>query len=311
MTWFVIQTHSIWVSFFLSYIVTSALFPFVKYLQKHKFPKILSILIPYTFGILIIVFLVTIIINSFVPEIEKLVTHFPKIIQQSSSSFGFNINAKSIQSYISSDVNSVGKNAIDVTTTVFGGVFSLITIVFVSFYLLWYHDAFHEWIGNLFDGDRKKHVVFVLQQIDERLGAWARGQLLLSLCISVSVAVSLSLLKIPYAIPLGIMAGLLEFVPTLGPTLAAIPSIFVALTVSFSTALTVVVLYIFIQFLESHILAPNIMQKAVGINPVLVIIGIGLGATLLGIPGALLAVPFISFIAVLIEGIQTIDGNTK
>ena len=311
LTWFVIQTHSIWVSFFLSYVVTSALTPFVKYLQSRRFPKLLSILIPYVFGIVIIVSLVGVIINSFVPEIQIFVKSFPRIIEESSRSLGYPINEKTIQSYISSDFNAVGKNAIDVTTKVFGGIFSLITVLFVSFYLLWYHNAFHEWIANLFDGRQKLEVTNLLEQIDDRLGAWARGQLLLSFLISISITISLSFLGIPFAVPLGIMAGLLEFIPTLGPTLAAIPSIIVALTISFSTALTVVLLYIVIQFLENHILVPNIMQKAVGINPVLVIIGIGLGATLMGIPGALLAVPFISFLAVLIKGIQTIDDNSR
>ncbi len=309
MTWFVIQTHSIWVSFFLSYIVTSALIPFVKYLQKRNFPKVLSILIPYLFGLVTIVLLVSIMINSFVPEIEKFVTSFPKIVAESSRSVGYPIDTKTIQNYLSSDATSVGKNAFDVTTRVFGGFFSVITVLFVSFYLLWYHQMFRDWVAGLFEKNKKQEVEHLMQQIDDRLGAWARGQLLLSFCISVSIIIALSILGIPYAVPLGIMAGLLEFIPTLGPTIAAIPSILVALTISFSTAITVVILYICIQFLENHILVPNIMQKAVGLNPVLVIIGIGIGANLMGIPGALLAVPFISFLAVLIKGIQAIDGS--
>ena len=161
---------------------------------------------------------------------------------------------------------------------------------------------------NLFGIRYNKHAKAVLEQVDDKLGAWARGQLLLSFCIGLSLFIALSLLRVPYALPLGIIAGLFEFIPTLGPTLAAIPSIIVALTISQSLALTVLALYICIQFLENHILVPKIMQKAVGLNPILVILGIAVGANLIGIPGALLAVPFISFITVLINGVKAINS---
>jgi predicted PurR-regulated permease PerM len=307
LVWFVFQTHSIWVSFFLSYIITSALLPFGDWLRKHHSPKILATVIPYLTALIIIVSLATFIVNSFVPEIEKFIANFPALLGESSKILGLPIDGKTLQPYLSSGASSVSQNALNVTTSVFGGVFSIITILIVSFYLLLYHEAFHSWIADLFDTKLQKEIKNMLEQVDEKLGAWARGQLLLSVCIGTSIAIALSLLGIPYAIPLGILAGLLEFIPTLGPTIAAIPSVIVALTISTSAAITVVILFICIQFLESHILVPNIMQKAVGLNPVLVILGIGIGANLLGIPGALLAVPFISFLAVLINGIRTVD----
>ena len=307
--WFITKTHSIWVAFFLAYIITSALLPFVSYLQKHKFYRIPAVIIPYISALIIIVFLITIVVNSFIPEIARFVANFPHLLNQSAKSLNIPIDGRTIQNYLSSDFTSVGSHAFTVTSQLFGSIFSLITIVIVSFYLLLYHEAFHLWVSDLFGPKYRKDAKKILIQVDEKLGAWLRGQLLLSVCIGVSIFIALSLIGIPYALPLGILAGLFEVLPTIGPTLAAIPSVIVALTISPSLAIITVILYICIQFLESHVLVPNIMQKAVGLNPVLVILGIGVGASLLGIPGALLAVPFISFITVIISGIQTVSRD--
>ena len=103
--------------------------------------------------------------------------------------------------------------------------------------------------------------------------------------------------------PLAVIAGLLEIVPTIGPIIAAIPAIIVALNISFPMALIVGVAYFLIQLLENNILVPRIMQRAVGLNPIVIIIGIIIGGKLLGVPGALLAIPFISLLVVIYRNI--------
>ena len=132
-----------------------------------------------------------------------------------------------------------------------------------------------------------------------------RGQLLLMLAIGLATFLGLILLGIPYALPLAILAGLLEIIPTLGPILAAVPAVIIALTISPGMAIVVVGLYIVIQMLENNILVPKIMQRAVGLNPVIVIIGVVIGANLLGVAGALLSIPFIALLAVLYRGFSS------
>ncbi|HUD43993.1 MAG TPA: AI-2E family transporter [Patescibacteria group bacterium] len=302
--WFIAQTSGIWISFFLAYIITSALLPFVIYLQKRKLPKILAVLIPYVCALIVIVTLLSIVVNTFIPEIAKFFMSFPALLNKSVGSLHLPIDGKTLQTYFSTDFSSLGSHAFSVTSQLFGSFLSVITIIIVSFYLLLYHEKFHDWLSEIFGPKYKKDAMGILEQVDDKLGAWMRGQILLSLTIGLSIFFALTILNVPFALPLGIVAGLFEVLPTIGPTLAAIPSVIVGLTISPSLALIVVALYICIQFAESHLLVPNIMQKAVGLNPVLVILGIGIGANLLGIPGALLAVPFISFLTVIFTGIQ-------
>lgn len=304
LSWFVFQIRDLLVIFFLSYIITAALLPLVAFLHQYKVPKFLAIVITY-FGALIFIFALLFPLVSFIPsEIGRLFVHFPEYLDKSASLLGFKIDLSTLRSSFASDFSSIGQNAFEVTTRVFGSVFSLVSILIVSFYLLWYHEQFKQWVGNLFGEHYEKQVEEVIDQIDEKLGAWLRGQLILSICIGFSIYLALTFLGMPFALPLGLLAGMLELLPTLGPTLAAIPSIIVALTISPNLAIIVILVYIAVQFVESHVLVPNIMQKAVGLNPVMVILGIGVGARLMGIAGALLAVPFISFLIVLFSGIK-------
>lgn len=131
----------------------------------------------------------------------------------------------------------------------------------------------------------------------------------MSLNIGFFTWIALSLVGLNYALPLALLAGFLEIVPTIGPILAAIPAVIVALTISPTMGLVVTGIYIVIQLLENNIIVPKIMQHAVGLNPVVIIIAILVGAELLGITGALLSLPFVSFVTVIFNSLQ--NGENK
>jgi len=129
--------------------------------------------------------------------------------------------------------------------------------------------------------------------------------MVLSLAIGICTWAGLTLLGLPFALPLALMAGLLEIIPTIGPIVSAIPAIIVALTISPGIAISVVVFYILLQMLENNILVPKVMEKAVGLNPIVIIIGVLIGAKSLGILGALLAVPFIATVIILSQSLKS------
>lgn len=302
--WFVVQIRDIIVSIFLSYIIMAAVLPAVEFLQKKKFPKVLAVLIPYL-SIITAIFLVVIPLVPFVIEqIQSLIIKFPQLLDQTVKNFGITVDQKQIQNFFTSQGSVIGKNALNVTGQVFGGIFSVITIFVVSFYLLMYSDAFKKFMANLFHDGSREYIHNTLDRVNEKLGAWLRGEVILMVFIGLFSWIGLTILGLPYALPLALMAGLLEAVPTLGPIISAIPAVIVALTVSPTMALTVVALYMLIQALENQILVPKVMQKAVGLNPVIVILSIMIGANLMGVAGALLAIPFVSFIIVLISSFE-------
>lgn len=282
----------------------AAILPIVIFLRRKKLPKILAVLIPYIIIFLLLFMLIIPLIPFVLEQLKTLLVGLPKYLNQLAYIFGMKIDLKLIQNYVNSQINAIGSNAFQVTTTVFGGIFSVITVVIVSLYLLLYNDSFKRNFSKLYPKDDREKVLTTVGLINDKLGAWLQGQIILSISISLLTWIALLLLSFPYALPLAILAGILEVVPTLGPTLAAIPAVIVALTISPTMAIVIVITYILIQTLEGQLLVPQIMKRAVGLNPVAVILGVTIGANLLGIVGALLAIPFISFIIVIYKSVE-------
>jgi predicted PurR-regulated permease PerM len=302
--WFVVEIRGIIVSIFLSYIIMAAILPITAYFRKRKVPKILAVLIPYFAILLILIILIVPLVPFVLGQLKALIIGFPKYLNQSANIFGVDINLNQIQHYVNSQINSIGSNAFQVTTTVFGGLFTTITVFIVSLYLLLYNDSFKKNFARLFHRDQQAKVLTTVGLVNDKLGAWLQGQIILSVSIGVLTWIALMLLNFPFALPLAILAGILEIVPTLGPTLAAVPAVIVALTISPTMALVIVATYVLIQTLEGQLLVPQIMKRAVGLNPVAVILGVTIGATLMGIVGALLSIPFISFIIVIYKSME-------
>lgn len=302
--WFVIQIREIILSLFLSYIIMAALLPIATFLRKKRVPKVLAVLIPYFVILLILVILIVPLVPFIMEQLKALIVGFPKYLNQFAKIFGMKIDLNQIQGYLNGQLNTIGSNAFLVTTTVFGGVFTSITVFIVSLYLLLYNDSFKKNFAKLFHRNQQEKVLNTVSLVNEKLGAWLQGQIILSASIGLLTWIALLLLNFPFALPLAILAGVLEVVPTLGPTLSAIPAIIVALTISPTMALVIVATYILIQTLEGQLLVPQIMKRAVGLNPVAVILGVTIGANLMGIVGALLSIPFISFIIVLYKSVE-------
>ena len=124
--------------------------------------------------------------------------------------------------------------------------------------------------------------------------------------IGVATWIGLTLLRIEFALPLAVLAGLLEIIAIIGPIVAAVPAIIIAL-VQFGSpvpALGVAALYILIQQLENNLIVPKLMEKAVGVHPLVIILALLIGGSLFGIIGAALAVPIAATTQVLIEDIH-------
>ena len=137
--------------------------------------------------------------------------------------------------------------------------------------------------------------------------AYLRGQIVLSLVIFLTVWIGLTVLGVQNSLALGLLAGLLEFLPNLGPVVSAIVTVLVAFfqpgnylgLASWQYALVVLALMAVIQQLENHLLVPRIVGGALDLHPIIVIVGLFIGASLAGILGAILAAPLIASIKVL------------
>jgi predicted PurR-regulated permease PerM len=182
-----------------------------------------------------------------------------------------------------------------------GGVFGLLTILILAFYFLVDSDSIVRTFVRLFPRGERRRVEDACRRISTKVSAWLGGQLLLAAIIGGSAAIGLWMLGVPYFYVLALIAGIGEMIPVVGPILAAIPAVAVALSVSPSMALFVGIFFLVQQQIENHVLVPKVMERQVGVSAVVVIIALLIGGSLLGIVGAILAVPTAAILHVLFQ----------
>jgi predicted PurR-regulated permease PerM len=149
---------------------------------------------------------------------------------------------------------------------------------------------------------RNRHEVQKLfEDVEEKLGAFVRGQIFLCLAIAVLALIAYLVIGLPNALVLSLIAGLLEAVPIFGPALGAIPAILVAFAYEPTMIIWVIAATALIQLLENYLLVPRVMGSTVGVNPILTLLVLTTLSTLLGLPGALLAIPSAAIIQLVLN----------
>ena len=145
----------------------------------------------------------------------------------------------------------------------------------------------------------------ILGEIYKSVQRWFLGQLAYMAIIGSLFTVAWFAIGIPFALLLGILSGLLTFIPVLGPLISIIPPILLALVDDPIKALWVILLYLAIQAIESHVVHPLVMSQAVSLHPALVIFAIVIMGTLFGFIGILLAIPLVAALYVLVHELWT------
>ncbi|HET7696843.1 MAG TPA: AI-2E family transporter [Vicinamibacterales bacterium] len=180
-----------------------------------------------------------------------------------------------------------------------GGIFGVFTILILTFYMLVDSWALRESALRLLPKKHRARADAASRVVMVKVSAWLGGQLLLAGTIGATSAIGLWALGIPFFYVLALISAVGEMIPIVGPFLAAIPAIAVASTVSLQKVIVVIVFFVVQQQLENHILVPKIMSRQVGVSPVTVIVSLLIGGSLLGVVGALLAVPTAAILQVI------------
>lgn len=295
--WALYQIREVIIYLFIAIIFMSALAPIVERLERLKIPKPLAIAITYIIIVGILAAMVTFVVTPLINQTINLITNLPQTADKLLPENGF-ID----RSVVQQQLNGFSGNAVEFSLVIFNNILGFISVAVLTFYLLMERDNLDRLVAQFFIG-KEERIKRISRKIEEKLGDWMRGQLVLSVLIGTVAYVALFILNIPYALPLAILAGIFEVVPTIGPILSAIPAVVLAYTISPITALTVAGAYFVIQQLENHVIIPQVMKKAVGLNPLVVILAVAIGGKLLGISGALLAVPISVVIQIITEDI--------
>ncbi|OHA83486.1 MAG: hypothetical protein A2937_00045 [Candidatus Yonathbacteria bacterium RIFCSPLOWO2_01_FULL_47_33b] len=189
--------------------------------------------------------------------------------------------------------------------SVFGGLFSFVLIVVLSFYFAMQERGIENFLKIVIPFGKEDYAINLWERSKEKIGKWMQGQLLLGVLIFILVYLGLTIFGIPYALLLALLAGILEIIPVFGPIIAAIPAVALAFS-SGGTSLALIItgFYLLVQQFESHLIYPLVVRKIVGVPPILVILALIVGAELAGFLGILISVPVIAAIMELVDDIE-------
>jgi len=189
--------------------------------------------------------------------------------------------------------------------TVFGGLFSFILIVVLSFYFAMQERGIESFLKIIIPFGKEAYAIDLWGRSKEKIGKWMQGQMLLGVLIFVLVYLGLTIFGIPYALLLALLAGLFEIIPVFGPIISAVPGVVIAFSMGgASLALVIAGFYLLVQQFESHLIYPLVVRKIVGVPPILVILALIIGAELAGFLGILISVPVAAAVMELVNDIE-------
>lgn len=196
---------------------------------------------------------------------------------------------------------AISKNAPALTNFAFGFLQStflvaagLVLVVFLALYIAADPDVYRRGLLMLVPTERRERFAALLTALSTTLRTWFATQLIAMLVIGVATIVALGLLEVRAAIPLGIIAGIFEFVPNIGPLLAAVPAVLMAFVDSPQKAMLVAGVYWGIQFLENNLLIPYLMKEQLSIPPAMTLLAQVVMAYVLGFLGLFVAIPLLA-----------------
>ncbi|MEM1312078.1 MAG: AI-2E family transporter [Patescibacteria group bacterium] len=303
---------------FLTYVLAAGLNPIINKISKlFNIPRILSVLSVVGLLVLFLGGVLFLSLQNIVSQTLELLDNLPDLLNniigelglqnQFSANEGENI-ADQLERILGANnpFTNFGAQAISFTTNIFTGALTLITLAAITFYQLSDPGKVKKFLVSFADIDHQEHTLKVINKVEDKLGHWLIGQFGLMTVVGILTYTGLKIIGIEYALPLALISGITDIIPVIGPVVAIVPIIIVALaTASLPQALVVLAFMIILQQIEGNILVPNIMNKSVGLDPIVVILGIMLGSQLSGILGALLAVPIAVIINILFQEWQS------
>ncbi|NRH20500.1 AI-2E family transporter [Candidatus Gracilibacteria bacterium] len=207
-------------------------------------------------------------------------------------------NAGNIQSIVTKQLSVLTSGGFSIISSVGGVFFNWILIAIMTFLMTLERKNIGQFILDIAPDNIELYLLNHYKEIQHTLNAWIKAMLILSFSIFFITYMSLTLIELLFdfdtnqTFTLALISGVMEFIPYVGPILALIPALIIGLGISWKVALAISILYLIIQQVENNILVPYVMSRSLDLSPFLVFIVMIIGASLGGILGIILAVPF-------------------
>ncbi len=290
--------------------------------NKLKMSRAISSILSILFGILVIVLVFIGVIPVIVEQTQHLIVAIPEYVftlKRYLEANSNNIILRNILYYINNNlnVNKLSSTAFDIFSNFITNAASIlsstatiiITVPFVLYYLLKDSEKFKDFVIKKLPEKSKNPIKNTIEEIDNTVGSYIAGQMLVSLCVGILLFIGYQIIGLKYAVSLATLAALLSIVPYLGPMIAILPAMLVAIGTDWIMVVKMLVVWGVVQFLEANVISPNIMGRKMEIHPLTVIFVIIIFTNMMGVVGAIIGIPLYGILKVIVIKIFVILKN--
>jgi predicted PurR-regulated permease PerM len=294
--------HSVLIELLISLFLAVALNPLVTALERHTpLPHSASAIIVFLGTIIVVAAFLIVIFTPLYNEVRDFAEHLPDYLNKAEKSRGFKQLDRryDILAKLKSQANSLPERlpatasaALGLAGTVANAVFETITVLFLTLFLLLELPQISASIVSLLPPDQAETAVRLQAEISSTVARYVATNIAVSVFAGIVTWVSLEILGVPFALVLALLMGLFDLLPLIGATLGGAIVVLVAtITTGITAGVIMIVVLVVYQQTENHLVQPIVMKRSVAVSPLIVIVSVLVGAALLGILGALLAIP--------------------
>ena len=311
---FLLLLGSFWLLPQLAFVVFIALLlhlllcPMVDYLHRfRKFPRGIAAALTLILFLVGVTILFTVLSTPLARSAQKFSQDLPALTESMRDLFAsYPAIAKEVDKFWR-EIATVGidalRSSLDMLLSFFSKIFDVVIILFSAFYLLKDGREIEEWITRLFPKKDHMRVFKLFDRILLALHKYICSQLAICLLMGIVVFLYFTARDIPYAVVFAVLSGISEFIPVIGPTVAALFGVSIAATISLWMAAQTLFFYLLITQANHNFIYPTLVGKSLNLHPIAILLGLLLGGCLLDAPGMFLAVPLMVIIRIVIEDI--------
>lgn len=288
--------------------------PIIGYLERHKFPRWSAIFI-VLFGVLIVVVgviwaMIPVVVQQATGLVDRITTFvrngtaetWYKSLQHQFPAIDFDKTLGQIWSTIQGNFGSIGGGLLQVGIGIVGGVFGAIIVLILTLYFTSSLNAIKRAMYELVPASKRARFADIAEQITDSVGKYVMGQVALALINGILSAIFLSIIGAPFPLLLAVIAFLFSLVPLVGTLSGSVLIVLLSLLLASPlTAIVAGIYYIVYMQVEAYVLSPRIMNRAVSVPGAVVVIAALAGGSLLGVLGALIAIPVAASILLIIK----------
>lgn len=310
-------TQKLLLTLFAAFVISTVTNPAADWMESKKIPRTISTIVIFLGVLIFLGLMFSWIVPTLAGEISNLAMGLPQFIKANIakypflSEYGLKDNIYAIVVEISNFLVNQAPGIVVSTVSLLSNLFYVFVALTIAFYLTEEKNLLKGFLRKIIHKDHCKTIVEIFSEIEFKMGRWFIGQVILSLVSGMAIFIGLTLLGLgDFALPLATLAAILRFVPYLGGLISDGVGILIAFLISPWLGVATFLMYYTIEQIEGYIIIPKVMQRTLGLNPIVVIVSVLAGGQLGGIAGALFALP-VTIILVILAKEFVLKENTE